>query len=143
MDTEKRFFAKVKVTDTCWEWLGSKWRGYGRLTVNGIPKKAHRFMWEMTHGSIPSDMHVLHSCDNPACVNPAHLFLGTHQDNMKDKIKKGRSNKGAKNGHAKLTASDVAKIKELNGSITQKEISQIFSVSQVQISRIVTGKRWQ
>lgn len=93
------FWAKVDKSagpDGCWPYLGfRKWDGYGWIQryIDGKPKNmtSHRFAWILTNG-IPDDgMHILHRCDNPPCCNPAHLFLGTHQDNMKDKQAKGRS----------------------------------------------------
>lgn len=80
----------------CWEWKGHRNQaGYGEFCVNGERHtRAHRFMWEAIHGSIGS-LHVLHKCDNPPCCNPDHLFLGTQQDNMKDRDLKGRVAHGA------------------------------------------------
>lgn len=91
---EQRFWARVKKTSTCWLWTGAKIPdGYGSIWVEGKPTAAHRISWEIHHGKIPNGMCVLHDCpggDNPACVNPKHLFLGTKQDNAIDREKKGR-----------------------------------------------------
>lgn len=94
---EERFWLRVMKTDTCWIWNG--WSGnknYGRMSIydkgkmKNIPTLAHRVSWELHNGKIPHGIHVLHKCDNPPCVNPDHLFLGTHKDNMMDMSKKGR-----------------------------------------------------
>jgi hypothetical protein len=91
----KRFWDKVKKTDGCWNWVPGNER-YGKLKATGSRKNvlAHRMSWEMHNGPIPDEMHVLHTCDNTRCVRPDHLFLGTHQDNMDDKVVKGRQATG-------------------------------------------------
>ncbi len=87
-----RFWIKVVRSgdDECWGWSGTTNKGYGRINVGGNMVLAHRVAWELTSGLIPPGMCVLHSCDNPPCVNPNHLFLGTHADNMRDMRAKGR-----------------------------------------------------
>jgi len=95
MNTGQRFWAKVKKTSGCWLWVGAKQRrGYGYLHNGGHSKRkpirAHRYSWEIHNGPIPAGLWVLHKCDAPSCVNPAHLFLGTRSDNMKDAASKGR-----------------------------------------------------
>jgi hypothetical protein len=92
-----RFWPKVdkRGEDECWEWQGSRSRGYGRILIGGAkgrPYQAHRIAWELTVGHrLPDSIMVLHRCDNPPCVNPAHLFLGTQLDNMRDCAAKGRT----------------------------------------------------
>ena len=88
----KRFFSKVTKSKDCWVWIAQNVNGYGRLRIKGKLKLAHRVIWELKIGRIPKGLDVLHSCDNPSCVNPQHLWLGTHQQNMKDRDKKGRGN---------------------------------------------------
>lgn len=99
----------------CWEVTSHRpqSRGYIPITREGKPLLAHRYMYEKYHGTIPEGMHVLHKCDNPPCVNPAHLFIGTHLDNMRDRDQKGRrvDVRGEACGSAKLTAKQVQEIR--------------------------------
>lgn len=94
MDTVdlNRFNSKIKRSNGCWEWIGTKrFDGYGVITINRIMQRAHRVMWEIANGKITKDICVLHKCDNPICVNPQHLFLGTRKDNAVDCARKGRN----------------------------------------------------
>ena len=139
----KRFWDKVDKSGDCWEWTACKDRGgYGKLGRNGKTVKAHRLSWELANGPIPEGMHVCHKCDNPACCNPAHLFLGTPADNARDMKNKGRAAKGERNGQAKLDEDKVQVIKLLKGRMTQEAIGGLFGVKQNQVSRIHSGKRW-
>lgn len=87
-----RFFGQFLISDGCWEWQGSRYGfGYGRLYLgDGTRVKAHRFSYELFNGSVPRNLCVLHYCDNPICVRPDHLFLGTLSDNTQDMVSKGR-----------------------------------------------------
>lgn len=88
------FWKKVSKTEGCWNWTGCKvvHGGYGQISRNNKMMLAHRASYEIHFGKIPDGMDVLHTCDNPACVNPSHLWYGTHTDNMRDKVRKGRCN---------------------------------------------------
>jgi hypothetical protein len=91
---EVRFWPKVAKSDGCWEWMGSrKETGYGLFTLDSRTSSAHRFSYSLAFGSIPAGMEVCHHCDNPPCVRPDHMFLGTHSDNMRDRFAKGRHRK--------------------------------------------------
>ena len=86
-----RFWAKVQKTETCWLWVaGTDRDGYGQFLVGRLPHRAHRISWALYHGTVPDGAHVLHTCDIPRCVNPAHLFLGDQAINMRDRSEKGR-----------------------------------------------------
>lgn len=154
---EQRFWEKVDTSGDCWIWTGSlNHNGYGRLRGNAETEKniaAHRFSWELHYGPIPpgEGYHgtcVCHKCDNKICVNPDHLFLGSHSDNIKDMHAKGRgalpANKGSENPRAKLTEPMVRMIKMMlaGGRVTQKHIAEIHGVSNSAIQLIATGKRW-
>ena len=142
-----RYWEKVEVRgpDECWEWTGGRFgSGYGELTVDGKGLSTHRLAWELANGPIPQGMLVCHHCDNPTCCNPAHLFIGTAADNNCDKVKKGRSARGAKHGRAKLTQTDVRQIRKLwaAGEYTQRELGDRFGVRRRHINRIVNKKTW-
>src|SRR4026209_597513 len=107
-----RFWSKVQKTDSCWLWLASKGEhGYGWVALNNKNRHASRAAWELTNGPIPKGMFVLHRCDNPPCVRPDHLFLGTTQDNANEMSRKGRSLYGERNRRAKLTEAQVLEIR--------------------------------
>lgn len=112
----EKFFIRIPITG-CWLWEGgAQQHGYGKFTVKGKPRWAHRVAWELYKGPIPKGLSVLHKCDVPACVNPDHLFLGTAKDNVHDAIAKKRMNyflnrkRGEDNGNSKLTKEKVLAI---------------------------------
>lgn len=144
-----RFNSKVDIRgpNDCWNWTAYKIpTGYGQYWADGTMKSSHRIAWEIANGPIPDGMFVCHKCDNKTCVNPNHLFLGSHQDNMKDRNSKGRQAKltGILNGQSKLTEEQVLAIRSFyaTGSYTQTELGERFGVSHQQIGYIVNRKLW-
>ena len=133
--TLERFWKFVEQGEGCWEWSGSLQSGYGVLTVrNGYQCRAHRVMWAHKHGD-PGKMLVLHTCDNSKCVNPDHLYLGTHKDNRMDMVNRGRV-KG------KLSEDVVlAIVARLDDGDTQREIAEDFGVVESTVSLINSGGR--
>ena len=137
----------------CWLWQGSvRPQGYGY--IRDFPNSAHRKAWELTYGAIPNDLHVLHRCDNPPCVNPSHLFLGTVQDNAQDKVRKGRLKthwvegwrppSGEASPNAKLSTAQVLEIRQLRANgMTLQRISEQYGVNNTTVSRIVRRVRRQ
>jgi len=147
---EERFWSKVDKGDHCgcWNWTAKTHYGYGRINVNGRIIVAHRMSWEMAYGSIPVNLFVCHHCDNPACVNPKHLFLGTQTDNLKDMRGKGRgfvlgALRGEKNPKAKLSEYDVRSIRSrLDSGENPAKIVQDYCVNLSTICAIRDGRLW-
>lgn len=143
---ELRFWSKVRIAwpDDCWEWqAGTDTAGYGKFKRAGRTVRSHRYALLAAHDMLDTDKHVLHSCDNPPCCNPAHLRLGTNAENVADMVSRGRQLAGEANGYAKLTEPDALKIRQLaSGGVMQREIAAAYGVSQQTISDIKLGKLW-
>lgn len=149
-----RFESKFTKTEGCWIWGASRNKdGYGSFGItNRNTILAHRFAYEIYIGEIPDGMLVCHKCDNPACVNPNHLFLGTDRDNTQDMYAKGRDmyskgtapdNRGERHPQAKLTTEDVVRIREMRSKRYQlKDIAKRFGICPSLVSLICSGKRW-
>jgi len=155
------FWARVKKTDGCWVWSGGmSGCGYGQMPMKMRDRKAHRFSWRIHNGPIPRGLFVLHKCDNPPCVNPDHLFLGTNLDNAKDRAQKGRSAFGDRNGRhthpekvlrgeaspqSKLTANQVREIREKHQGrrFGYLETAKELGVTPQAIGFIVRGVNWK
>jgi HNH endonuclease len=141
----ERFWSKVDSSggsDACWPWtaaLNVQRGGYGQFRL-GLPEKktirSNRMAWLLSGGEIPEDVHVLHRCDNPACCNPAHLFLGTNADNIRDRVTKGRSNP-----KQTLTNRQVVEIIVNFGVVNMKKLANVYGVSYSLIDAIMMDKK--
>lgn len=143
----QRFYSKVEANTLfdCWIWKGSVRGQYGEILFCGHKESAHRVSWILQNGEIPDGLCVLHRCDNPLCVNPSHLFLGTQRANMRDKVAKGRANtpKGVACKNSKLTDDDVREIRKLiDAGYTHRYIGQMFGISNVAVSYIRNKRTW-
>lgn len=138
-----RFWRHVEKTDSCWLWTGTMGTvGYGQISVEGRYVGTHRFSWELANGPIPSGLFVCHHCDNRRCVNPSHLFLGTHRDNMQDAARKGRTMHGEQHYAAKLTDAEVAEMRRLRTEegVLHKDLAERFGVHQQHVEKILAGR---
>jgi hypothetical protein len=174
----ERFWASVTICEhgetcqgCCWKWQGKVARDYGSYATKKSKERfywrTHRFMWVLVVGEVPPGLFVLHRCDEPLCVNPAHLWLGTPGDNSRDMRQKLRSATGDRNGmrrhperfrrwghglerptgernpRAKLTETDVRTIRALKGTRLMTDIAQQFDISLSQLNRIMTRRAWK
>jgi hypothetical protein len=146
LDLQSAFDFYVRKTKTCWLWTGPVFKlrgGYGCFTMRSaglIQQRAHRVSWKLHKGPIKPGDHVLHSCDNPLCVNPKHLFLGDQPMNMRDKVAKSRQNRGETHGRRKLTEAQARAIK--NDPRRQREIADDYGISVPTVSDIKRGYSW-
>ncbi len=142
----RRFQDKFMAGGGCWEWKADIVNRYPSFSIGGKNYKAHRVAYSLYVGPIPEGMHVLHRCDNTKCVNPAHLFVGTHKDNMADRAAKGRAadTGGIKNGRAKINNMQARIIFRLarSGSMSQEAIGAMFGLHHCSVSRIKRGEQW-
>jgi hypothetical protein len=162
MTFEERFWSKVnrKGDDDCWEWVGAGAKtkhGYGRIRVNEKMRQVTHVAWELTYGeSVPTELVMRHNCDNPLCVNPRHLLVGTRSESVLNAIAKGRfklnltPQEGRKfsdefNPSRKLTQSEVDEIRSRykDGNVFQRELALEYKVTRANIGLIVRGKTWQ
>ena len=144
-----RFWPKVdkRGADDCWPWTASLGtRGYGQIGHKaGKPKGAHRVAYELAVGPIPTALFVLHTCDNPACCNPAHLFLGTQADNMADMLRKGRKVvlRGTEKKQARLDEDKVRQIRSLAaGGWLHADIAAAYGIHPTYVGVIAARKKW-
>lgn len=145
MDIVDKLLSNIKVNAAgCFEWqMHRVTYGYGGISVNGKARLAHRVSFEVFRGPIPNGMYVCHKCDNPPCINPSHLFVGTQLDNMRDAAEKNRVRHGDKNGRAKLTGANVIEVcRRYSDGEMVDAIASWFGVSRSAIYDIVNGKKW-
>lgn len=146
---EERFWPKVKKTEGCWIWEGGKnKRGYGVFKFAEKQGSAHRFSWELHNGTIPEGLQVLHNCpdgDNPSCVNPDHLWLGTNLQNRIDSVEKNRHSRGERQGHSKLTEAQVREIRRQSSveGIDVKELAQRYGIGVRAVYQVLSRKNWK
>lgn len=154
-----RFWARVLVREPneCWPWQGARFpKGYGTIGSGikepvrgkglGRNKLTHRVSWEIHHGPIPEDMLVCHHCDNPPCVNPAHLFLGTPLDNSRDRDAKGRQRylRGETHQSAKMKEKQILEILDLlRSGRTQRSIARQYGINRMIVYDVAHGRRWK
>lgn len=146
------FWGKIDIENSikvCWEWKGKRGtKEYAETRWHGKSIRCHRKAYELWYGDIPEGMLVCHKCDNPPCCNPYHLFLGTHQDNVDDRERKGRNkmphSKGEEHGIHKLTESQVLEIVKLyyRGNYSYYSLADKYNVSFSNIRKIITGQTW-
>jgi hypothetical protein len=153
----ERFWNKVEKTDSCWTWQGAKTRGgYGMFPTAKNHKLydnyyVHRISYYLANGDFDARLRVCHRCDNPSCVNPDHLFLGTQSENMRDMFSKGRDNvqakivRGEKHGQSKLNWDIVRAIRKeyAEGNISQGKLAKRYGVNQTTIRDVVLNKNWK
>jgi len=149
----ERFWKYVNKTADCWLWTGAKtYGGYGVINSGGRDGKiirAHRLSWELHNGPFPAELDVCHKCDNPSCVRPDHLFLGTAKDNVADMIHKGRRvmgprRRGEEHPRARLTESQVLAIRaaHASGTASQRQLAREYGVDRRAIHQVVYRKTW-
>jgi hypothetical protein len=131
----------------CWEWAGHlDSNGYGRLLDPTVGRTEYlsRIAFRLWNGPITAGLHVRHRCDNPPCMNPAHLELGSHAENMRDMVQRGRSARGSRNGRSKVTEAQVRSIRlRASSGETHAALASEFGLSRAAISFIVTRRSWQ
>jgi len=144
-----RFMQRVQVRSRheCWEWLGHYGDGrYGYLSVGGKSVRAHRWLFALLHGAVADDEVVRHKCDNPRCVNPTHLEIGTYADNTRDKFDRGRApnRQGSKHPLARMTEADVVALrKAAELGETHEQLAARFGLSRAHVGKITRRENWR
>lgn len=145
LDRIKAFYSKIKIDESgCWIWVGCTNEKYGMIKFKKTNLGAHRFSYKYIKKIEPGDLNVCHTCDNPLCVNPDHLFLGTNHDNMKDASIKRRLAYGEKHYRNRLKEKEIKEIQRLSKlGLSQTQIAKVFDIEQTNISHIILGKNWK
>lgn len=144
--TYSRFVAKSTIDPAgCWVWNGYRNKfGHGQIKIDGKAFQVHRAIYQLVHQiALPSTRVIRHNCDNPGCWRPSHLQPGTHQENVNDRVTRGRSAVGSRNGRSKLVESDIPVILSLIGKKTIKAIAEQYGVDRAVIRRVRDGKTWR
>ena len=148
-----RFWSQVRKGDGCWEWAGAlAGGGYGTILAHGRQTPAHRLSYEMEHGAIPDGMFVCHHCDNRKCVRPSHLYAGTHQNNLDDMVRRGRSKdpstspiwyavRGEQQGMARLTEAAIRDIR--SSPLSSSKLALKYGVSSTNVRSVRRGETWK
>jgi hypothetical protein len=129
----------------CWETSYKKTKaGYGRIYIDGQFVYTHRYAYFLAHGEYPPEF-ACHTCDNPGCVNPDHIFAGSHQDNVDDREHKGRGNqnRGEQSARSKVTAEDVRFMRDMKGIISQRQLAKRFGISRITVGHIQNRRHWK
>lgn len=162
-EPRERFMSKVSPEPNtgCWLWTGAlTGLAYGSFSIGGKDVRAHRYSWELVHGPIPAGLCACHRCDTPICVNPDHLFLGTHAENDADRHAKGRDAcgdrsssrlhpearpRGEKSSAAKLTEAQVKEIRRLRRDtpISQRAVAALFGLTHSSVAKIESRRSWR
>lgn len=145
--TDTDFWQRAILTadiDKCWEWQrGFEKDGYGHAHIQGKQWKAHRYAWKLANG-YNSTLNICHKCDNRRCINPNHLFEGTHKDNSQDMVQKGRVQRGERHFLSHLTDVDVLEIRAMVGrGHTHQSTADQFGVVRETVSQIIQRKTWK
>ena len=147
--TVRSIMRRVEKTAGCWEWRGRRHQGYGVYTIQNVPRKAHRLLYLLEKGPIPKGMFVCHTCDNRGCVNPDHLYVGTHADNTRDAIERkrfrGGTARGARHANTRLTEDQVKEIRAAYaaGGVSQPQLARKYALSTGTISCIIYRRCWK
>lgn len=147
MDITDVFEHYTVAEDGCWNWTRGKRKGYGAINYMGRVWAAHRVAYELTKGAVPPGLSVCHRCDNPACINPEHLFVGSHGQNMQDMVTKGRDSHppmpGERNPNAQLTAAAViALLRDYVAGVPRKTLSARYGLRESSLSSYTDGEAW-
>lgn len=146
IDPITAFLSKFKAGDGCWIWEGAKFGAYryGAIKVHGKNYRAHRYSYELFNGPIPDGKQVLHQCDVRECVNPTHLTLGTHKDNMREMAERNTVAWGERQAQSTLTAGEVGEIRRLFGQgMSIYRLATIYDCSECAITGVVKGQTWK